>query len=223
MNSNRKEIEHVTKIFGSGYGLPMLIWGSVGLFPPVWGFLVTPILRSFSFSQSAIDSAVLWALFIVIALAIYLTVRSVRFYRSTYGRVRIEGTQMLRMELIHCLYVIPALIGFTAAVWIDRNIQPPVSVSFLCFAGFSFVLWYFKGRGVSPHHLWLGIIILLLGLFPLLGMPIVDVYGFTLVDYYVVLSGIFGLIVATDGLFDHLMLMRTLKPLPSEEENHGFV
>ena len=223
MKSNRKEIEHVTKIFGSGYGLPMLIWGSVGLFPPVWGFLVTPILRSFSFSQSAIDSAVFWALFIVIALAIYLTVRSVRFYRSTYGQVRIEGTQMLRMELIHCLYVIPALIGFTAAVWIDRNIQPPVSVSFLCFAGFSFVLWYFKGRGVSPHHLWLGIIILLLGLFPLLGMPIVDVYGFTLVDYYVVLSGIFGLIVATDGLFDHLMLMRTLKPLPSEEENHGNV
>ena len=223
MKSNRKEIEHVTKIFGSGYGLPMLIWGSVGLFPPVWGFLVTPILRSSSFSQSAIDSAVFWALFIVIALAIYLTVRSVRFYRSTYGQVRIEGAQMLRMELIHCLYVIPALIGFTAAVWIDRNIQPPVSVSFLCFAGFSFVLWYFKGRGVSPHHLWLGIIILLLGLFPLLGMPIVDVYGFTLVDYYVVLSGIFGLIVATDGLFDHLMLMRTLKPLPSEEENHGFV
>jgi hypothetical protein len=223
MDSERKEIEHVTRIFGSGYGLPMLIWGSIGLFPPVWGFLVTPLLLSFNISQSAIDTACLWALFVLIGLAIYLTVVSIRFYRGSYGRVRIGRTEMVRMELKHCLYVIPALIGFTAGVWIDRNLQPPVSVSFLCFAGFSFVLWFVKGRGFSVHHLWLGLIILLLSLFPLLDLQQVDVYSFTLTDYYVVLSGIFGLIVATDGLFDHLMLMRTLKPLPSEEENHGFV
>src|SRR5687768_12819372 len=105
MNVEQREIEHVTNIFGSGCGLPMLIWGSVGLFPPVWGFLIAPILRSLNFSQSAIDAAVLWALFIVIALAIFLTVRSVKFYRTSYGRVRIEGTQMLKMELIQCLYL----------------------------------------------------------------------------------------------------------------------
>jgi hypothetical protein len=219
MNNERKEIEYVTKISQSGYGLPMLIWGAIGLFPPVWGFLVTPLLIFFNLSQSAIDTACLVSLFLVIALAIYLTVLSLRFYRKNYGRVYIEKTEKRKIALRHCLYVVPALIGFTAGVWLDKNLHLPVSLSFLCFAIFSFVLWFVKGRGVSNHHLWLGIIILLLSLFPLLGSARgAEVYGFSLIDFYTLLSGIYGLIAAADGFFDHLILTRTLKSLPKEEE-----
>jgi hypothetical protein len=219
MNNERKEIEYVTKIFGYGYGLPLLIWGSIGLFPPVWGFVVTPLLSSYNISESAIDTACLWSLFLFIALAIYLTVLSLKFYRRTYGRVRIEKAEKRKIGLKYCLYIAPVLVGFTAGVWIDKNIHPRVSISFLCFAIFSFVLWVVKGRGVSNHHLWLGIIILLLSLFPLLGFaPQAEVYGFDLIDYYTLLSGIYGLIVAADGFFDHLILVRTLKSLPKEEK-----
>lgn len=219
MNSERKEIEYVTKISGFSYGLPMVIWGLIGLFPPVWGFLVSPLLTSYNISQSAIDTACLVSLFLFIALAIYLTVLSLKFYRRTYGQVRIEKTEKRKITLQYCLYLVPVLVGFTVGVWIDKNIHPPISVSFLCFAGFSFVLWFVKGRGISNHHLWLGIIILLLSLFPLLGfVQHQEVYGFNLIDYYTLLSGIYGLIVATDGFFDHLILVRTLKSLPKEEE-----
>src|SRR5688572_19528155 len=169
MNSERKEIEYVTKIFGYGYGLPMLIWGLIGLFPPGWGFLVSPLLTSYNISQSAIDTACLVSLILFIALAIYLTVLSLKFYRSTYGRVHIEKTEKRKIALKYCLYLVPVIVGFTVGVWIDKNIHPPISISFLCFAIFSFVLWFVKGRGISNHHFWLGIIILLLSLFPLLG------------------------------------------------------
>jgi hypothetical protein len=219
MNNERKEIEYVTKISGFSYGLPMLIWGSIGLFPSAWGFLITPLLSSFNISEPAIDTACLWSLFVLIALAIYLTVLSLRFYRKNYGRVHIEKNEKRKTALKYCLYVVPALIGFTAGAWLDKNIHPPISISFLCFAIFSFVLWIVKGRGVSNHHLWLGIIILLLSLFPLLGFARrEEVYGFSLIDYYTLLSGIYGLIVAVDGFFDHLILVRTLKSPPKEEE-----
>ena len=218
MNNERKEIEYVTKIFGYGYGLPLLIWGSIGLFPPVWGFVITPLL-TYNISESVIDTACLWSLFLFIALAIYLTVLSLKFYRRTYGRVRIEKAEKRKIGLKYCLYIVPVLVGFTAGVWLDKNIHPPVSASFLCFAIFSFVLWFVKGRAVSNHHLWMGIIILLLSLFPLLGSARgAEVYGFSLINFYTLLSGIYGLIVATDGFFDHLILTRTLKSLPKEEE-----
>src|SRR5688572_29215085 len=133
MNSERQEIEYVTKISGLGYSLPMLIWGLIGLFPPVWGFLIIPLLASYNISESAIDTACLWSLFLFIALAIYLTVFSLRFYRRTYGRVHIEKTEKLRINLKYCLYIIPVLAGFTVSVWIDKNFHLPISISFLCF------------------------------------------------------------------------------------------
>ncbi len=219
MNSERKEIEYVTKISHTWYGLPMVIWGLIGLFPPVWGFLISPLLASYKIPAETIDTACLWSLFLFIALAIYLTVFSLRFYRRTYGRVRIEKLEKMKLELRNWLYIVPVLAGFTVGVWIDRNFHPPISISFLCFAIYCFVLWFARGRGISNHQLWLGIIILLLSLFPLLGfMRHEEAYGFSLLEYYTLLSGIFGLIVATDGLFDHLILTRTLKSLPQEED-----
>lgn len=217
MKSERKEIEYVTKISHDWYGLPVLIWGLIGLFPPAWAFLVTPLLTSFNISKDAIDIACLVSLALFIALAIYLTVFTLKFYRRNYGRVRIEKAEKQRMTLRYCLYVVPVLIAFSAGVWIDKNLHLPLSASIFCFAIFSFVLWFAKGRGISNHQLWLGIILLLLSLFPLLGLPKEEVYGFDLLSYYTLLSGIYGLIVATDGLFDHLILVRTLKSLPKEE------
>lgn len=219
MNNERKEIEYVTEISGFGYGLPWVIWGLIGLFPPVWGFVVSPLLASFNISNETIDAAVLWVLALFIALAIYLTVFSLKFYRRTYGRVRIEKKERLLTELKYCFYMIPVILTFTVGLWTDKNIHPPVSISFLCLAGFSFVLWFAKGRGISNHQLWLGIVILLLSLFPLLGFAgQEDVYGFSTLDYATLLSGIFGLILAVEGVFDHLILARTLKSLPKEEE-----
>lgn len=108
---------------------------------------------------------------------------------------------------------------FSVGIWADKNIHPPISISILCLAGFSFVFWFFKGRGISNHQLWLGSMILLLSLFPLLSFAQgEEVYGFSLLNYATLLSGIFGLIVAAEGLFDHLILAQTLKSLPKEEE-----
>jgi len=115
--------------------------------------------------------------------------------------------------------MIPVVIAFTAGIWADKNIHPPMSVSFLCLAVFSFVFWFEKGRGISNHQLWLGILILLLSLFPLLGFERRgEVYGFSLLEYATLLCGILGLIVVIEGVFDHLILTRTLKSLPKEEE-----
>jgi hypothetical protein len=218
MNSERKEIEYVTKISHSWHGLPMCVWGLIGLFPPVWGFLVSPLLASYNIPKDVIDTACLVSLFLFISLAIGLTVFILKFYRKTYGRVQIEKYERLKVELKGWLYIVPVLIAFSGGVWIDKNINLPISISFLCFAIFSFVLWFVKGQGISNHHLWLGIIILLLSLFPLLVSSKQEVYGFSLLNYYTLLSGIFGLIVVADGFFDHLILRRTLKSLPKEEE-----
>ena len=223
MNSNRQEIEYVTKISYSWHGLPMIVWGLIGLFPPVWGFLISPLLASYNIPNDVIDKACLVSLFLFIGLAIGLTVFILKFYRKTYGRVRIEKHERLKVELKGWLYVVPVLIAFSAGVWIDKNIHLPISVSFLCFAVFCFVLWFVKSRGISNHHLWLGVIILLLSLFPLLVSSKEGVYGFSLLNFYTLLSGIFGLIVVADGFFDHLILRRTLKSLPKEEEGYEFV
>ncbi len=224
MNNERKKIEYVTEISGFGYGLPWVIWGVIGLFPPVWGFVVSPLLASFNISSETIDAACLLSLALLIALAIYLTFFTLKFYRRTYGRVRIEKKERLITELKYWFYMIPVILTFTAGLWTDRNIHPPTSVSFLCLAGFSFVLWFAKGRGISNHQLWLGFMILLLSLFPLLGfVRHEEVYGFSPLDYATLLSGIFGLILATKGGFDHLILARTLKSLPKEEEEYEFV
>ncbi len=53
MNNERKEIEYVTKISNDGYGLPMAIWGLIGLFPPVWGFVVSPLLATLKAARYA--------------------------------------------------------------------------------------------------------------------------------------------------------------------------
>ncbi len=219
MTNERKEIEYVTKISHDGYGLPMAIWGLIGLFPPVWGFIISPLLASLNISNDTIDTACLLSLAFFIVLAIYLTVLSLKFYRRTYGRVRIEKNEMRKMELRYWLYMIPVITAFTAGIWADKNIHPPMSVSLLCLAGFSFVFWFEKGRGISNHQLWLGILILLLSLFPLLVFERrEEVYGFSLLEYATLLCGILGLIVTIEGVFDHLILTRTLKSLPKEEE-----
>ncbi len=219
MNNERKEIEYVTKISQDGYGLPMAIWGLIGLFPPVWGFVVSPLLATFNISNDTIDTACLLSLALCIALAIYLTVLTLKFYRRTYGRVRLEKKERVRTELRYWLCMIPVVIAFTAGIWADKNIHPPMSVSFVCLAIFSFVFWFEKGRGISNHQLWLGILILLLSLFPLLGFERRgEVYGFSLLEYATLLCGILGLIVVIEGVFDHLILTRTLKSLPKEEE-----
>lgn len=219
MNNERQKIEYVTKISGFGFGLPWVIWGLIGLFPPVWGFMVSPLLASFNISSETIDAACLLSLAFFIALAIYLTVSTLKFYRRTYGRVQIEKKERLRTEFRYWLYVVPVILAFTAGLWTDRNIHPPTSLAILCLAGFSFVLWFAKGRGISNHQRWLGIMILLLSLFPLLSfVRHEEVFGFSLLDYATLLTGIFGLIVATEGVFDHLILMRVLKSLPKEEE-----
>ncbi len=224
MKSERKEIEYVTKISGFGYGLPWVVWGLIGLFPPVWGFVVSPLLARFNISSGTIDEAVLWSLALFIALAIYLTVFTLKFYRRTYGRVRIEKKERLITELKYSLYMLPVILTFTVGLWMDRNMHPPTSVSFLCLAGFSFVLWFAKGRGISNHQLWLGIIILLLSLFPLFNFERnEEVFGFSTLDYASLLTGIFGLILVIEGIFDHLILTRVLKSLPSEEEEYEFV
>jgi len=219
MDKERKEIEYVTKISFDGYGLPMFIWGLIGLFPPVWGFVVSPLLAFFNIPSETIDTACLLSLALMIVSAIYLTVLSLKFYRRNYGRVRIEKKERLKTELRYWVYMIPVVLAFTAGIWADRNIHPPISISLLFLAIFSLVFWLAKGRGISNHQFWLGIGIILLSLFPLLGFAQRgEVYGFSLLEYATLLSGVFGLIVAAEGLFDHLILARTLKSLPQEED-----
>lgn len=219
-----REIEYVTKALSYGYGLPMFIWGLIGLFPPTWGFVVSPLLTAFNIPGETIDKACLLTLALLIVSAIYLTFLSLRYYRLNFGRVWLEKKERVRTERKYWVYMIPVILAFTAGLWVDKNIHPPFSVSLLCLAGFAFVWWFVKARGISNHQLWLGILILLLSLFPLLGLAQRgDVYGFSLLEYASLLTGVFGLIVAAEGFFDHLILTRTLKSLAREEEDYEFV
>jgi len=109
-----------------------------------------------------------------------------------------------------------ALIGaFTLFLsgFVDARLDPPVSVSWLFLGGVTLAYWWGPLRRRRVHYAAFGGVFVLLGLSPLvtgtLSGPPLD---------YVTYTVIMGLGAIVCGILDHVMLVRTLRPLPPDAD-----
>lgn len=139
---------------------------------------------------------------ILLALALYLAAG--RYYERRFGRV-----QRASQRAVEALIVVVALIAFVAAGALNAAGQLPVSMTGLAMAAFLFAVYAAHGSRYRWHYAVLGAGMLVLSLLPL-------VWKQPGLDLDRVLLGAFGLAYVVGGMLDHLLLVRTLKPLPDE-------
>ncbi|MCC6189516.1 MAG: hypothetical protein IT318_10795 [Anaerolineales bacterium] len=140
---------------------------------------------------------------LLLALALYFVAG--RYYERRFGRVQRQS-----QRAAEALLVLVALIVFLAANAIDAVGQLPVSLTGLGMASFLFAVYAVHGSRYRQHYAILGVGMLVLSLLPL-------AWKQTGLSLDRVLLGAFGLAYVVGGVLDHLLLTRTLKPLPDEQ------
>jgi hypothetical protein len=131
------------------------------------------------------------------------------YYRRSFGQV--ERPPQARQR--EWLYGLASLLVFYALVWVDSVLNLPVSLVGLLLAGGLLGAYLRTGLGFRKHYAVSAALLALVSLLPALGLlPRFSLFGPDSTPLTITL----GAIVVLSGVFDHLLLVRTLKPLPEE-------
>lgn len=138
------------------------------------------------------------------ALALYPLIGS--YYDHLFGRLRPVRVNALDRTIEILSFLVLLLVG----VRIDLDMNLPISATGLAFALWYFILWW-RTDSFRTHLLILAFLTTLVSLLPLMGFSFVRKVVF-LPDHggY---SLLFGSLLTIGGLCDHLILLRSFKPM----------
>lgn len=129
------------------------------------------------------------------------------YYRRTFGHIVPRYPHPWRL-LALLLGVFGVLV---VAILVDQRLHPPVILSCLVMAAVLFG-YFWPHRRFAWYYIGLAVIIGAAGLLPLTGL--------ITADQYLPLGALaWGAILFVGGLFDHLLLLRTMGARPQEEQN----
>ncbi len=207
-----ERVRFVTKNYEQLQGLKMLP------FSPMYLALAVSL-----WSQS------LWVSFLAVLLMLStLWVQPVisRYYARKFGRVEPRprmSQRALTISLTAILMVFVVLVALDNTEYVDASgyldaflqfvfiQQLPVNVPLLAGVALYLIVFglYRRELRFRMHYLVLWVLAVGASFLPLLGV---------LTDPMVLFFGFSGLIMTVGGVFDHLLLVRTMKPLPEEDD-----
>lgn len=126
-----------------------------------------------------------------------------RYYERTFGHVEPNPDHTRRERQKGMLIYFSLILSY----FLDRAWQPLISIGGLVFAGFLLVMAW-PNRTYQVHYIVTAVLLTGLSLLPLVGI--------SLDSTRTVISVAAGLMLIVIGCIDHVLLVRTLKPVPGE-------
>lgn len=155
-----------------------------------------------------------------LALLLVALVASILFYRfigayydRTFGHVQPAGNNGLPM-LVAAAVLIAVIL---AAIAVDIYVRPSVSVAGLALAALMFG-YYWPRRRFAAHYLVMSGVIALVSLLPFTGL-FPNSRDFEVQNN--LLQILLGSIYLFGGIFDHLVLVRTMRPVSGETDGRA--
>lgn len=131
-------------------------------------------------------------------------------YERRYGKAR-----RLRLSRRALVLIFVGTVAFYVADTVDAALPIPFYPSYLILGAAGVVFWW-PERRFRSHYLAAAAVFVIVGLLPLLGV---------LPENYAEVPGLIflllGLSTIAVGLLDHLLLVRTMKQLPEEEDGRA--
>ncbi len=153
---------------------------------------------------------------LLVVLALYWAIGE--YYHRTWGRV--APRRGPRDWAIMCISAAVVLAAWVLTSLIQDRYHLPLSLFGLVLAALQLLYWWWEGRFRS-HYLWISGILVLVSLLPLTGVQFPPSAPYNMIDKYNIDSlsvTILGIDFILGGLFDHLLLVRSLKTI-SEDIN----
>jgi len=148
---------------------------------------------------------------LVLAAAMFVSMRVGKYYSRTYGRVRTIAARTERRERWKWSYVYPMMLLSLA---VDLVWKPPVFVSGPVWAIAILLYWNSTGRG-RLHYLGIAAIVAAMGALPFAGVP----NGKHAINFF---FAVFGAVYIVGGVLDHFELTRIMRPV-TEDGDAGTV
>ncbi len=208
MQSAREEIRdlervrYVTENYEQLQGLRNV---PIGLMVLLSGVLLTSSIPSFG---PVIGEAFFYLLFIVLIATVLLYFVIGNYYEHRFGWVQTFSLNRKQAIAVAILMVVLVVVGS-----INLAFQPPIHMIWLVW-GLSVMAVHWRERRFRMHYVVIGALVVGVSFLPLLGITSVSLpyeAGGLLV--------FLGIFYVMGGTFDHLLLVRTMKHLP--EENDG--
>ena len=189
-----RRLQFLTENYTHLQGLRLIPFGVAFMAKPlIWG--------------PQLDKAVLLGLMTVAVVLFYWIGL---YYKRTFGRVQRRRSAQLRDTLAVVLF----FAAVVASLSLEERFQPPVSLLGLSMAAL-FVYIYRCSAGQRPYYLAVAALFASLSLVPLLGIARPDeIFGRPGWLGDIALGAAYLFV----GILDHLLLVRSLKPLPEESD-----
>lgn len=163
--------------------------------------------RYLRLATSLLVNAVFVFFFLLMVVAVVLYYVIGEHYERRFGRVERRPAGWRRTAAIIGAIFIAMVVVFIVQLRLD----PPVRLDLLAMGG-TLVFLRLKSWRFAAHYLIMGVLIAVCGLLPLFGiLPADPGEGPQLMTF------LLGMYFILGGIFDHLLLVRTMKSLPEED------
>lgn len=178
-------------------GLMLLFSGALTLFP-----------SSLSSFGPVVSEAFFYLLFIVLIATVLLYFVIGNYYERKFGWVQTFSLNGKQITAVTTLIIVLLVVGS-----VNLMFRPPIHMIWLVW-GLSVMAVHWRERRFRTHYVVIGVLIICVSFLPLLGITSVSL------SYEAGgLMAFLGILFVVGGTFDHLLLVRTMKYLP--EENDG--
>ena len=145
---------------------------------------------------------------LIVAISLYFVIGN--YYERRFGWV--HTFSMNRKQVVAAITGITVLLVIGS---VNLVFQPPIHMIWLVW-GISLTAVYWRERRFRIHYVAIGVLVSVLSFTPLLSISRTelsyDAGGLML---------FFGILLVVGGFFDHLLLVRTMKTLPEEEDGRA--
>lgn len=208
MQSDREQIRdlerirYVTENYEQLQGLRSV---PIGLLAFASGMLVISSVRLLSFGP-LINDVFYYLTFLAVIGACLLYFVIADYYERRFGWVQRFSIKRKQIVAVVILIAVLLMVGSVNLIF-----QPPILTIWLVW-GVALVAIYWRERCFRPHYIVIGILASIFSFLPLLGILRT---GFNYeVGGLILFLGIFYVV---GGIFDHLLLVRTMKSLPGDD------
>ena len=200
-----ERVRYVTTNFNYLQGLAMMPVGAI--------FLIFAAMEAGWLPMPTWGSEVLNLVGLGVALALAWIAH--QYYNRTFGRVVSESCVPRNPNWAAIIGVWTLIFGLlVGALLLDSWLKPPVILFGLTMAALTFA-YYWPRRSFAAHYLAIAGVIALISLFPIVGASAENPAFRPSILSFIIL----GLIFIVGGLFDHILLARTLKPVPEADDD----
>ena len=212
---NLERVRYVTENYEVLKGLKRV---PVGLMNIALGVLLW-VLQVVDIPRAPEDTYGRWAVALVFNSLFYLLILLLiaalvlSFVFNDYYERRFGKVERRRFDRRRILIGATVVAGCLVAYGVDLAVRPPLRLGWLAL-GVVMIAHAWPKRRFRAHYIVMSALLVAASFLPLLGIPLGD----TLQGYSAFIVAFSGLQFVVGGIFDHLLLVRTMKSLPEEDD-----